>query len=89
MISQQLLQMNVFSKLRHTVHKNYIFNYFSTSFIDQLNTIIKAFPQLNPMKAYDVSAYPLSFYTGARVSSVVNIELRDIVQVIKEADGSY
>lgn len=51
--------------------------------------IIKTFPAHYPRKAYDVSAYLLAFNTGARVSSIVNVELRDIMQVLQEADGSY
>ena len=51
--------------------------------------IIKSFPAHYPRKAYDVSAYLLAFNTGARVSSVVNVQLKDIVQVVEDTDGSY
>lgn len=56
---------------------------------DDLLRIIKTFPIHYPRMAYDVSAYLFAFNTGARVSSVVNIELRDIYQVMKESDESY
>lgn len=51
--------------------------------------IIKAMPIHLPKRAYDVSAIVLAFNTGARVSSIVNIKLEDIVYVKPRVKGGY